>query len=145
VLNALCQKLTDLDTTRPALRSFGLSVGGVFLALAAGVAWMGTHWLGPWSLSLGGIGGGLVVLGALIPVVLRPVYIAWMVLAYALRLVMTPVVLTVIYVVVVVPTGLLLRLSGTDPMRRRPDPDTDSYWREKEPRDDGEERLQTYY
>lgn len=145
VLNALRQKLSNLDTTRSALRSFGRSVGGAFLVLAAGAAWITTPWFGIWSLSLGGVGGGLVVLGTLVPPVLRPIYVVWMGLAYALRLVMTPVLLTTVYVLVATPTGLLLRLSGTDPMRRHPESDSDSYWENKTRREKEEKRLETYY
>jgi len=119
-----------LDPSPRALRSFGLTVGGVLVALAGLLLWR----RGPsaWTWGLGGVGGALVVLGVVAPVVLRPVRQVWMALAFAMGFVMTRVILTVAWVVVFIPTALLLRLFGKDLLRRRRDPDAATYWIPKE-------------
>ena len=94
---------------------------------------------------LGGLGAALTVLGLTTPVVLKPVYRVWMALAVVLGFVMTRVILTVVYYLVMTPIGLVMRLLGKDPLDRRPDPGAASYWIEKTYPDDSKERLEKYY
>lgn len=138
-------ELRTLDVSRPKLRSFGLVVGGVFLALALVSAWRNGWMLRPLATGLVALGAPLVVLGALAPALLRPAYRAWMGLAFAMGFVMTRVLLTLVFFLAVLPIGLALRLLGKDPLARRPDASAPSYW---VARDDGpatRERLERLY
>jgi hypothetical protein len=47
--------------------------------------------------------------------------------------IMQPVVMTVLFVVVFIPIGLILRLFRQDPMRVFRDPSRDSYWQLRTP------------
>ena len=47
--------------------------------------------------------------------------------------VVNPVVLALIYGLTMVPIGLLMRLTGRDPLRLRIDPAAESYWIVREP------------
>ena len=126
-----------------ALRQFGLVVGGVLLAVAGLLLWR--RGASPWTWGLASVGGPLVVLGLVAPVVLRPVRDVWMTLAFVLGAVMTRVILTAAFVLVFVPTGLALRLAGKDLLRRRLEPDAETYWIS---RDDGRadrESLERYF
>lgn len=91
------------------IRSFSRLVGGVFVVLAA---WWGWSGLSRATVALGVAGAALLVLGEVAPKVLDPVERAWMCLAHLLGGVMTRVLLTVVFVVVVIPQGLLMRLFG---------------------------------
>jgi hypothetical protein len=62
------------------------------------------------------------------PRVLGPVERIWMTFAEAIGVVMTTVILTVAFVVVFTPMGILLRLLGKDPLGLQPDPTAQSYW-----------------
>jgi hypothetical protein len=106
-------------------RKFGLLVGGAFLALAA-ISWWRGH---PTTVRVtGGLGGALVVLGAVAPGVLGPVYKAWMGLAGILSKVTTPIFMGATYLVVLTPIALLRRTFGGNPMAKPAEPDG-SYWR----------------
>ena len=94
---------------------------------------------------LGGIGGALVVLGLLVPAVLKPVYRVWMALAIVLGFVMTRVILSLIFFLAFMPIGLIWRVLRKDPMRRRLDPAVGSYWIEKDYHDASPKRLEKYY
>jgi hypothetical protein len=100
----------------PALRRFGLLVGGVFLALLVGVLPLIKHHprpLWPW------FPGGLLCAVALVaPRSLTGFYRRWMQLASALGWLNTRLLLTVVFFVVVTPIGLILRALGYNPMRR---------------------------
>ena len=103
------------EVTQPALRKFGLTVGGVFCLLGA-VSWWRGHEVAPtimWSL-----GAPLVLLGAVAPALLRPVERAWMAMAEVLGRINTRIILTALYFLVVTPVGWLRRRSE-DPLDRR--------------------------
>jgi hypothetical protein len=139
----ILDELRGLDTSPRALRSFGLVVGGVFLAIVAFVAWRRGWDVTP---VLTGIALGatvLVALALLAPGLLRPAHTVWMALALVLGFVMTRVILTVMYFLVFTPIGLLLRAFGRDPMQRRMG--GESYWIVKEYVDDTPARLTRYY
>ena len=126
LLQTVRAEVAALDVSPRALRSFGLTVGGVLLAVGVLLLWR--RGPGPWAWGLGGVGGALVALGALAPVALRAVHRAWMTLAFTLGFVMTRVILTAAWVVVFVPTALVLRLLGKRLLDRGPDPDAATYW-----------------
>ena len=79
------------------------------------------------------------------PVILKPVYRVWMTLAVVMGFIMTRVILSVVYYLVMTPIGLAMRLFGKDPMHRRIDPEASSYWIEKSYDDESPERLEKYY
>jgi carbamoyltransferase len=56
-------------------------------------------------------------------------YRAWMRIALPIGRVLTAALLALIYLLVVTPVGLLLRLFGRDPLAQRPDPRATTYWR----------------
>jgi hypothetical protein len=117
-------------------RSFGLTVGGILLAIA-GVR-TGLHlWHGAapaWFEDvLAGIGLLLVVFGLAAPARLAPLNRAWTQLGLLLFRVVNPVVLGVIYLTTIVPIGSLLRLMGRDLLDRKFDRQAASYWVMREP------------
>ena len=75
----------------------------------------------------------LVSLYYLIPPVRRPVYVGSIYLTYPLGWVMSHLILMAMFYLVITPLGLLMRLSGRDPMTRRFDSCRQSYWVEHDP------------
>jgi hypothetical protein len=117
-------------------RSFGLTVGGILLAIAAVRSalhlWDGTApgWV---EASLAAIGLLLLVFGLVAPARLAPLNRAWTGLGLLLFKVVNPVVLGVIYLTTIVPIGLLLRLMGRDLLNLKFDDRAASYWVVREP------------
>jgi hypothetical protein len=58
---------------------------------------------------------------------------AWTKLGLLMFKVISPVVLALMYVTTFVPTGLLMRVCGRDPLRLKPDPEASTYWVERDP------------
>ncbi len=143
LLQTVRDEVRALDPSARALRQFGWVVGGVLLAIGGLLLWR--RGAGPAVWALGGVGGALVVLGSVAPVVLRPVRTGWMTLAFALGFVMTRVLLTAAFAVAVVPVAVVLRLLGKDPMHRRPDPDAQSYWIDRTDGRPDRESLERYF
>ena len=138
-------EFADLDVSTPALRRFGWLVGGVGLAIALGAAWRGGWTATPVAVVAGSLGAALVALGTAAPRALRGVYTAWMLGALALGFVMTRVILTLAFVLVFVPVGLLFRAIGRDVLAQRPDPDAETYWIARASGPASRERIERMY
>ena len=103
-------------TARKALCRFGLTMGGMVAGLFGFLIpfLMGRRtpaW--PWVLA-----GLFVVIALVRPEGLKVVHAAWMRLATILGTVNARIVLGIIYYLVVVPIGLVMRLCGRDPLAR---------------------------
>jgi Saxitoxin biosynthesis operon protein SxtJ len=110
--------------TRRQLRDFGLLVGGIFGVIGLWPLLWRAQSPRLWALTLAVV----LILPALVaPRILAPAYRAWMKLAEVLAWVNTRIVLGVVFYGVVTPIGLLMRLTGRDPMRRRLDQASESY------------------
>ena len=114
-------------------RRFALTVGVAFLVFAALFLWRG-YAIPLWIAA--SLGGGLVLAGLTVPGSLGPVWRAWMGMARAISKVTNPLVMGLIYYLAVTPTGLLRRLFGGNPLKRRDE--APSYWVPRE--DDGARR-----
>lgn len=57
----------------------------------------------------------------------------WFVFGMALARLLNPLSMALIYGLAVIPTALLMRIAGADPLRLKPDPKLSSYWIEREP------------
>ena len=99
--------IKELKTDATTLRKFGLVVGSVFVLL--GVIFLlrhKAHW--PYFVWPG---VALMVLGAVLPRLLRLVYLAWMTLAVLLGFVVSHVLLTLFFFLIMLPIGLIARLA----------------------------------
>ena len=110
-------------------RSFGLIVGGILAAIGAYQYWSGNS-LYPW---FAGIGTVLVAGGLILPRALHPLNLAWTHLGVLLGRIVTPVVMFLVYLVSIVPIGLILRASGKDLLRLKRKAAHESYWIERTP------------
>ena len=116
----------------PSMRVFGLVMLIGFGVLGGLLLW---GWLAEqttWRLYAGAL---LMSLGVLIflwslvaPRSLPPVYRAWMAFGMKLGTFVSTILLTAAYFVVVAPVGLIMRLTGTDPLDRAVRRDAASYW-----------------
>jgi len=125
---------TKTSTTRRQdrvrqLRRFGLVMAVPLAVIAALLLWKQRP-AAPW---VGGLAAAFALAGLLVPRVLSPVERAWMTLAGWLSVVMTYVILTLAFVLVVTPLGLVMRVFRRDPMRLRFDRKTATYWVPVEP------------
>jgi Saxitoxin biosynthesis operon protein SxtJ len=97
-------------------RRFGFTVGAAFLVLAAIGTWRGG---GIATSVFLGAGVMLAAAGALVPTHLGPVERGWMRAAHAISTVTTPIVMSVLYLLVLTPVGVLRRTLGGNPLVHR--------------------------
>ncbi|WP_462331274.1 SxtJ family membrane protein [Thiohalocapsa halophila] len=115
--------IPELDAA--GLRRFALTTAAIVAALfGVLLPWLGGFgWpLWPWGLAL-----LLALWGLIRPAGLRPVYRGWMRFGLLASRIMTPLVLGLVFFLLFLPIGLVMRLAGHDPMRRKLDPDAATY------------------
>lgn len=116
----------------PSNRSFGLTVGGILLAIAA-VRYVFFDAGTISTLVVGGPGFLLFLFGAVYPKPLNPLNRAWMGLGLLLARIVNPIVLFLMYAIIFVPIGLVMRLFGRDALHIKPPSEAQSYWVLRDP------------
>jgi len=120
----IIEEIKNIKSGKRELRQFGITIG-----LVLGL-------LGSWFLWSNKEGGSLLLiaatlflsLGFIMPRLLKPLQKLWMTLAVLLGWLMTRIILTILFYLVVTPIGLLARLSGKDFLNRKFNSDASSYW-----------------
>ena len=110
---------------RKQLREFGLVfAAGLVIMFGLLLPWLaGRPWpLWPWITA-----AVFVTLALAFPQVLRPLNALWLKIGHVLGWVNTRIILGVVYFVVFLPVGLMLRVLHKDPMRRNIDASAASY------------------
>ena len=118
------EEIRQLKTGPRELRKFGLLVGAVFALLGIWFWWRDKARY-PYFFVPGAV---LMVLGGIAPSALRLIYVGWMTVAFLLGFVVSNILLTLFFYVVVTPIGLLARLAGRDFLNRKLDAKAKSYW-----------------
>ncbi len=119
------EEYQKLDRSPRALRRFGFMVGSVILILGCFLLWR--QRVAGWPLI--SIGTVLILAAGMVPSLLKWVYGPWMIGALALGWVVTRILLTLVFFLVVTPVGLLQRLFGKRVIEVAWKADTTSYWR----------------
>jgi hypothetical protein len=113
----------------PSNRAFGTLFVIVFSLLAIW-RWAVSGW-GFGSVFWAGLAALVLITTLLRPDFLTPLNRAWMRLAELLNRIVSPIVLGVMYGVLIIPVGLIMRIAGRDALRLRSDGKASTYWRER--------------
>ncbi|SCA56282.1 conserved membrane hypothetical protein [Candidatus Terasakiella magnetica] len=113
-------------------RSFGLTVGGI-LALIEAYRLFSSGTIDTIGIVLLSIATPLMVLGLIYPSVLAPLNRAWMKLGLVMFKIVNPIIMFAVYIITIVPIGLILKMVGKDPLNLKLDKSATSYWIERDP------------
>ncbi|MCX5669105.1 MAG: SxtJ family membrane protein [Candidatus Omnitrophica bacterium] len=119
--------MDKLKLDKITLKRFGLTMGWVFLAfwglffLKQKYAVAGNNLL---------VSCVFFIVGLVLPVLLKPIYVIWMGFAFILGWINTRIILIILFYLVFTPLGLLMRLFKIDLLKRKKSDST--YWKKKE-------------
>jgi hypothetical protein len=143
--------LLNLSPEKRVLRQFG------WIACAAGLVGGVLVWRGWWldwlvdgdarallavTLAATGLFSGAAAL--VWPAANRPLYVLLSIVSYPIGFVVSMLVLTVLFFVVITPMAFLLKLAGNDPLSRRRDAAAGSYWVDARPPRPKEDYFRQY-
>ena len=122
-------------------RSFGLVFAG-FFALVGFWPLFGGEAPRNWALGLGVL---FLLLAFAAPKLLTPLNKVWFKFGLLLHHIVNPLIMALMFFVVITPIGLLMRLSGKDPLRLRFDREAKSYWIPRDPPGPAPESLKNQF
>lgn len=118
------EDITQLKTGKRDLRKFGWTVGGALIVL--GVLFFLRHKANyPYFFWPGIV---LLVFAATCPGALKQIYIGWMTMAFVLGFILSHVILTLFFFLILTPIGLVARLFRKDFLSLIRDRQSASYW-----------------
>ena len=120
----MIEELKNIKSEKSDLRKFGITVGVILLIIAGFLFWKEKE---SFQIILA-IGIILFALGITIPALLKPVYLVWMIFATILGWLMTRVILSLLFYVIVTPIGLISRLFRKQFLELKWDRSKDTYW-----------------
>jgi uncharacterized membrane protein len=117
------------EVVRGSERSFGFVIAGalVVIGLVPLIHGREPRWI------LFPIAIAFALLALIAPALLWPLNLIWHRFGLLLQKIVNPVVMGAIFAIGIIPTGFVLRLTGKDPMRRKFDPQAETYWIARNP------------
>jgi cytochrome b subunit of formate dehydrogenase len=121
------KKIIQISNKRE-LRKFGFTMGIIIIIIAVILLFTLSD-LGIYFIISGII---LFFLTIFSPILLKPLFLIWMSLAMIIGYIMTRVILSLIYILIFTPIGIVIRLLRKDPLQEKFHPDAKTYWIPKE-------------
>ena len=120
----MLEEIKNIKSEKSDLRKFGITIGVILLVIAGFLFWKEKESFQ----ILFTFGVTLCILGIAIPFILKPIYWVWMIFATILGWIMTRVILSLLFYIIVTPIGLILRFFGKQFLELRWDKSKGSYW-----------------
>ena len=118
------EEIKNIKTGEKDIRIFGITMGIILLIIAA---FLFLKEKDSFQLFIY-IAGSFISLGLLIPIILKPIYLVWMIFAVILGWFMTRVIISLLYYIIITPIGLFLRIIGKDLLDLKEKKNKKSYW-----------------
>jgi hypothetical protein len=132
----MIEELKNISNSNEDIRSFGITIGVILFIISGFLMYYNKE---AYQL-IAIIALIFILLGVILPILLKPIYFAWMTFAAILGWVMTRVILSAVFYLIITPIGLITKLLGEDFLALRK-VESDSYWNY---RDSSEELNQNY-
>jgi len=128
--NQTHERYWDHEIAHPSSeRSFGFVMAAVFAVLTLANIWHdGRAW--PWTSAIAAF---FLICAWFRPAALRSLNLIWFKLGSLLHKVVNPVVMAIVFFGTVLPTGLIMRALGKNPLRLEWKPNTSTYWVDRQP------------
>ena len=120
----MIEEIRNIKSGKKELRNFGFTIG-IVLLLIAGVLFYKNNNL---FISFAYIAGVIIVLGFLFPQLLKPIYFIWMIFAVVIGWIMTRLILSILFFVIISIIRLIAGIFGKSFLELNISKDSKSYW-----------------
>jgi hypothetical protein len=127
-LNLIKEELKNISNTPADLRKFGITIGLILVITGSVMFWFDTSGY-IWFTASGTI---LMFSAIVFPQVLKPLNTIWMGIAVVLGFIMTRVILTVLYFLVLTPVALIAKITGKKFIDKGFYREAETYWNIRE-------------
>ena len=131
------EEIKNIKTGKKDIRSFGVTFAIIFLTIAGFLYYQEKDSFQLFIYLAGSFSG----LGFILPIVLKPFYMVWMIFAAILGWFMTKMILSLLFSIIITPIGLFLKILGKDLLDLKEQKNKKSYWNI---RNSEEEQNQNY-
>jgi len=123
----MLEEIKNIKTSKKDFRSFGYTIGIILLIVSA-ILFYYSNFL---YVTLAIIALSFIVIGLVMPLLLKPIYLVWMTFAVIIGWIMTRVILSFIFYVIITPISLITKLFGEDFLELKKT-NSDSYWNSRD-------------
>ena len=120
----MLEEIKNIKSEKSDLRKFGITIG-ILLMIIAGILFWKEKESFQIFLTIGAV---LCVFSIVIPIALKPIYWIWMIFATILGWIMTRVILSILFYVIITPIGLISRLFGKQFLELKWNEKNSTYW-----------------
>ena len=126
----MLDEIKHIKSSRRDLRSFGITIG-IILLLVAGLLFYKQK--ESFQIFLY-IAVSFTGFGLILPAILKPFYLFWMIFAVVLGWFTTRLILSLLYYMILTPIGLVLRIISKDLLELKKEVNNGSYWNKRDRR-----------
>ena len=123
----MIEEIKNIPNSNKDVRSFGITISIILFIISGLLFYYGKEIYQLIAI----IGSGFLVLGLILPILLKPIYFVWMTFAAILGWIMTRVILTLVYFLIITPIGLITKFLGEDFLELKKS-NSDSYWNNRD-------------
>ncbi len=143
LITDVASELQKVKADRKALRNFGITMAIALAILGTLLFFFGHHsqrayWL--W-----GVGALFLLFGFVMPMILKPIHKVWMGLAFVLGWFVSRIILIILFYLVIMPIGILMKLLGKDLLHRKIDKNASTYWLKRDVSDDDPKKYEKLF
>ena len=120
----MLEEIKNIKSEKSDIRKFGITIGVILLIIAGFLFWKEKE---SFQILLT-FGVSFCILGIVIPFILKPIYWVWMIFATILGWIMTRVILSLLFYIIITPIGLIPRFFGKQFLELQWDKSKESYW-----------------
>jgi hypothetical protein len=124
----ISKEIKNIKGNKSDWKKFGITMGAILTIIGLFLLWKKNN---NYDYILF-MAAAFFITGLILPSVLKPVYKAWMAIAVVMNFIMTRVIMTVIFYLMVTPIGLIASLTGKEFLDMKIDKSAKSYWIVKE-------------
>jgi len=123
----MIEEIKNIPSSKKDIKSFGITIGIVLFIISGLLIYYDKDVYQLIAI----IASIFIVLGFILPILLKPIYFIWMTFAAILGWIMTRLILSLVFYLIITPIGLITRIIGEDFLALKKK-NLDSYWNHRD-------------